>query len=138
MQPASESYYTPIKALNQFNNDWCIKARITKKPDMRTWKNARGEGTLLNIDLIDKDSTRIQATFFNDMARKFNDELTEDAVYTFSGGQVKLANKKFTSIANDYCITFDKDTIIKKCEEDKAITGGAFSFSNLEKIEAMV
>jgi len=135
IQPVEESYYTPIKSLNQFNSDWCIKARITKKADLRSWKNARGEGTLLNIDLIDKEGTRIQATFFNDTAQKFDSELQENSVYTFTGGQVKLANKKFTSIKNDYCITFDRDTVIKKCDEDKAIKDVGFSFSSLEQIE---
>lgn len=47
--------YMPIKALNQFSHDWRIKARVTKKGDIRTWNNARGTGKLLNIDLVDKD-----------------------------------------------------------------------------------
>ena len=66
--------YTPIKALttNLGANDWKIKARITKKYDLRTWKNARGTGTLLNIDLIDGYGSQIYATFFNDAANRFN------------------------------------------------------------------
>lgn len=51
--------YMPIKALNQFSNDWVIKARIVKKADIRAWKNAKGEGKLLNIDLIDRENTLI-------------------------------------------------------------------------------
>ena len=49
----------PIKALNQFNTDWCIKARVLKKADMRTYKNAKGEGVILNMDLIDREGTMI-------------------------------------------------------------------------------
>lgn len=29
-----------------------------------------------------------------------------------------MANKKFTSIKNDYCISFDKSTDIKECMDD--------------------
>lgn len=130
--------FMPIKALNQFSADWCIKARITRKNDLKPWKNARGEGHLLGIDLIDREGTRIQATSFNDQAHKFDKELEENCVYTFENGSVKLANKRFTSIKNDYCLTFDQNTVIKKCDEDQAIVGTGFSFTGLDKIDAMV
>ena len=58
----------PIKALNQFSNDWVIKARVVKKGEIRNWKNAKGEGKLFNIDLIDREGTLIQATAFNETA----------------------------------------------------------------------
>ena len=136
---ASPSYdeYMPVKALNQFSSDWCIKARITKKNDVRSWKNARGEGQLLNIDLIDKEGTRIQATAFNETANKFDVELEENCVYTFTNGQVKLANKKYTSIKNDYCLTFDQNTIVQKCDDDLDIKETGFSFSSLDQIDSM-
>ena len=78
--------FMPIKALNQFSSDWCIKARITRKNDLRPWKNARGEGHLIGIDLIDREGTRIQATAFNDQAHKYDKELEENCVYTFENG----------------------------------------------------
>ena len=49
--------YTPIKSLNTFLFDWKIKARITKKHMIKTWKNARGEGQIMNIELIDGSGT---------------------------------------------------------------------------------
>ena len=51
--------YTPIKALSTFNYDWRIKARCIKKYDRKCWKNARSEGYLLNIDLMDMYGTQI-------------------------------------------------------------------------------
>lgn len=51
--------FMPIKALNQFSTDWVIKARLVKKGDLRNWKNAKGEGKLVNVDLIDKEGTLI-------------------------------------------------------------------------------
>ena len=72
-----EDAYMPIKALNQFSNDWIIKARVVKKGDLRTWKNVRGEGQLFNIELIDRQSTLIQATAFNETAEKFHAMLEE-------------------------------------------------------------
>ena len=72
----------------------------------------------MNIDLVDRQGTMIQATGFNETAQRLHDILEPDQVYTFSGGQIKLANKKFTSIKNDYCITFDNGTVIEKCADD--------------------
>jgi replication factor A1 len=81
---------------------------MVKKPaTMRPYKNDRGEGQIFNFDLIDRDGTMIQATMFNEVAIKWFDQLQENKVYIFSGGSIKMANKKFTSIKNDFCITFD-------------------------------
>jgi replication factor A1 len=40
--------------LNTYTQEWVIKAKITKKYPMRTWNNAKGSGTLLNMDLVDR------------------------------------------------------------------------------------
>jgi len=49
--------YTPIKALSTFSFDWRLKARVTKKHEMRTWKNAKSEGKFLNIEIMDSFGT---------------------------------------------------------------------------------
>jgi replication factor A1 len=100
--------YTPIRVLNQFSTDWKIRARLTKKDEPKAWKNQKGEGVLMNMELMDKDGTLIQATFFGqDTIQKYGSILKENKVYLFSNGQVRIANKKFTSIKNDYCLIFD-------------------------------
>lgn len=67
------------------------------------------------------------------------DSLLEyDAIFTFSNGQVKLANKRFTSIKNDYCLTFSKDSICEKCAEDEEIQSVSFTFTGLDSIEELV
>lgn len=59
-------------------------------------------------------------------------------MYTFAGGDVKLANKKFTAIKNDYCLTFGNDTEIQEVAEDDHISESAFSFTGLKDIENIV
>lgn len=49
-----------------------IKARVTTKSPVRTWANARGEGKLFSIDLID-ESGEIRATAFKEQCDKFYD-----------------------------------------------------------------
>jgi replication factor A1 len=66
-----QDIYTPLKVLNQFSTDWKVRARLTKKGEIRNWNNAKGSGCLMNIELMDKEGTQIQATFFGDSAMKF-------------------------------------------------------------------
>jgi len=49
---------------------------------------------------------------FNETANKFNEKVQEGKVYIFSNGKVQLANKRYTSIKNDYSLTFGLETEI--------------------------
>jgi len=49
-----------------------IKARVTSKTPVRTWANARGEGKLFSMDLID-ESGEIRATAFKEQCDKYYD-----------------------------------------------------------------
>lgn len=130
--------YMPIKALTQFTNDWVIKARVLKKANLREWSNPKSSGVLLNFDLVDREGTQIQATAFQEAARTLDGLIEQDSVYTFAGGLVKLANKKFTTIKNDYCLTFGNDAHVMKCDDDDDIEGVSFNFTDLSEIESMV
>ena len=55
----------------------------------KTWKNARGEGCLFSVELIDRDDGEIQGTFFNEACDDFYELIQEDKVYIFQGGCVK-------------------------------------------------
>lgn len=62
------------------STSWTIKARITSKSDIRRWSNAKGEGTLFSIDLLDNEGGEIRATFFKDSCEKFFPVLEEGKV----------------------------------------------------------
>ena len=51
---------------------------------------------------------------------------------------MKLANKRFTSIKNDYCLTFSRDSVCEPCGEDDEIASVSFTFTSLDKIEELV
>ena len=44
------------------------------------------------------------------------------AVYTFADGRVKVANRQFTQIKNEYEISFDKKAIIQRVEDQGDIS----------------
>ena len=104
--------YMPIGALNQFSQEFRFKARVVKKPPLRQYTNQKGSGQIMGIDLIDREGTMIQATLFNEMAEKWYPKIEENKVYIFANGKVGLSNKRFTSIKNDYSLTFGLETEI--------------------------
>ena len=50
--------------------------------------------------------------------------------------QVKISNKRYTSITHDYCLMFDSNTLIERQKDDPNIQVNAFCFTDLIKIEA--
>lgn len=105
-----------ISSLNPYQNKWSIKARVTNKSNIRTYSNARGEGKLFNIELLDA-SGEIKLSGFNDQCDKFYDMLNIDSVYYISRAQLKTANKQYSKLNNDYEMTMNSDTVIELCEE---------------------
>jgi ssDNA-binding replication factor A large subunit len=60
--------------------------------------------------------------------------LKENKVYLFSNGTVKMANQKYTSIRNDFCIVFDRNSEIKEVADDDNISAVGFSFTTIDEI----
>lgn len=102
----------PIKSINPYQNKWTIKARITNKSEIKTWKNVKGDGKLFSMDLID-DSGEIRVTAFNDTVDKFYDMIDVNKVYYISKAQVKAAKRQFSSIRNEYELTLDVNSTIQ-------------------------
>lgn len=83
-------------------------------------------------------NTQIEATFFNDAAIQFNELIQENSVYLFSNGNVKLANKKFTTVKNDFCIIFDTRSSIQQVKDDGQISQQAFDFTRIGDLEDQI
>ncbi|XP_067619019.1 replication protein A 70 kDa DNA-binding subunit [Eurosta solidaginis] len=116
-QTINSGLTNPISALSPYHNKWVIKARVTSKGPMRSWSNAKGEGKLFSMDLMD-ESGEIRATAFREQAEKFYDLIEVDRVYYISKCQLKPANKQFSNLKNDYEMTLTSETVIQACEDD--------------------
>jgi len=124
----------PISALTPFNQRWTIRARVTAKGDVRTWNNARGTGKLFSVTVVDAASTEIRATIFQEGVARFFDLLTVGRIYLFSNGKVKTANTQYTSVKNEYEISFAEKAIVVECAEDAAIAKVVHNFVKIGKI----
>lgn len=104
---------------------------------MRTWSNQRGEGKLFSIDLLDEHGGQIRATMFNDSADKFFPVLQEGKVYTFTRGNLKPANKKYSKLPHDFEIHLNRDAEINFYGEDSNIKEQHYEFKKLQQIQDM-
>jgi len=98
---------------------WIIKARVTEKTDLRKFNRNGGEGKVFKAVLLDASGSDIQASFFNDAADKFVNMLEKGQCFTFSQGSIKVANRQYNNTSHRYELTFDKETLIEKSEDDK-------------------
>jgi replication factor A1 len=108
---------TPIDALNPYTNKWQIKARVTNKSDLRTYSSAKGDGSVFSLDLCD-ESAEIRATAWRDVADRLYSTLDVGSTYIISRGQLKVANKKFSTLNNNYEITLTFETQIPLCADE--------------------
>ncbi|KAK9669118.1 hypothetical protein RND81_13G110500 [Saponaria officinalis] len=108
----------PLASLNPYQGNWTIKVRVTSKGNMRSYKNARGEGNVFNVELTDEDGTQIQATMFNEAARKFYDTFQMGRAYYISKGSLKVANKQFRTLPNDYEMTLNENSFVEEAKDE--------------------
>jgi replication factor A1 len=105
---------------------------------MRTFnrKMGGGEGKLFHVELTDGPTGEIRASFFNDAATKFHELLEVGKTYTFSRGQVKIANKQYNSCNHRYELTFEKDATIVASAESVEMYAVQFKFTDLLAVQA--
>ncbi|XP_048136084.1 replication protein A 70 kDa DNA-binding subunit B isoform X3 [Rhodamnia argentea] len=122
MAPAARLAMTrrvhPLVSLNPYQGSWTIKVRVTSKGSMRTYRNTKGEGCVFNVELTDEDGTQIQATMFNQAAKKFFDKLEMGKVYYISKGTLKVANKQFKTVQNDYEMTLNENSEVEEASNE--------------------
>jgi len=127
----------PIGSLNPYQNRWVIKARVTSKSDIRTWSNARGEGKLFSVDLLDQTG-EIRAVGFNEVVDKYYEFLEVGKVYYIARATLKQANGRFSNINNSFEMTFDNNTEIAPCQtETDDVPTVNFAFVQIDQVEGL-
>jgi replication factor A1 len=127
----------PIESLSPYAHKWTIRARCTHKGDMKTWHNAKGEGKLFSVNLLD-DTGEIRATGFNDAAEKLYDVFQVGTVYYISAPcRVTLAKKQFSNLPNDYELQFERDTEVEKAEDQDNKPQIRYNFSKIGDLNSV-
>ncbi|KAJ1676810.1 Replication factor A protein 1, partial [Spiromyces aspiralis] len=130
---ASQPNVYPIKGLNPYQSKWTIRARVSEKSGIKTWRNARGEGTLFSVNLID-ESGEIRGTAFRDQVDRLYPQFEVGKVYLISKGAIKMAKSQFSNVQNEYEIAFDYSTDVVPCQDTEAVPTARYSFISLDKL----
>lgn len=134
---AAHANIYPIEALSPYAHKWTIKARCTHKSDIKTWHNKNGEGKLFSVNLLD-ESGEIRATGFTDQVDSLYDLFHEGGVYYISSPcRVNMAKKQFSNLSNDYELTFERDTVVEKAEEQNGVPQVRFNFTSIADLQTV-
>lgn len=133
---SSRSQFYPLKSINPFMREFTIKARVSAKSTVRHWKNARGEGKLFNVDLIDAEGTEIQGTAFNDAVDTLYPMLEKGKVYIIKKARARMSKRQYTHIPHQYCLEL-ADAEVTPCEDDGGIEKFKFDFKRIEEVSSI-
>ena len=134
---AGASNITAIAQLNMYQNKWVIRARLTSKSDVRTWSNAKGEGSLFSVELLDSSGMDIRATFFKEGVDKFYSVMQVGKVYTLTGGRLKVANMQYNTCKSNFEITFDQNSEIHLDNDTGDISKQTYELVKIVDLEAV-
>lgn len=133
---SAHSNIYPIEALSPYSHKWTIKARCTSKTEIKTWHNKNGEGKLFSANFLD-ESGEIRATGFNDQCDALYELVQEGSVYYISTPcGVKMAKKQFSNLNNDYELSFERDTVVEKAEEQDDVPQIRFNFTTIGDLQS--
>ena len=136
VSPTSGRRTQPISSLNPYMGAWCVKAKLASKGNVRTFRNAKGEGKVMTVELVDEAGTAIQATVWKDAIDKYDAVLEVGKVYYVAKGSLRPANKQYSSCNNDYEMSLDGRCEIEPCLEPVDLTKMARAYE-LVKIDAL-
>jgi len=128
--------FFPISELSSYQQGrWTIKARVTSRGPMRTFRKGNGEGQVFSAELLDSLGGEIKASFFNESAKHFDSLIESGKVFTLSRGSIRVANRQFNTLKHRYELIFDKGAEIHAADEDAQIQAICWNFSDLRSVQ---
>nr|D8UYN9.2 RecName: Full=Replication protein A 70 kDa DNA-binding subunit; Short=RP-A p70; AltName: Full=Replication factor A protein 1; Short=RF-A protein 1 [Tetrahymena thermophila SB210]ADB03555.2 replication protein complex A largest subunit [Tetrahymena thermophila] len=107
-----------IRNLQPNGQPQTIKVRITKKGDLKSFKEKQGK--LFSIDVIDKFGDECSISFFNEIAEQYDGLFKVGQVIVLKQFSVKVNNNHQYN-KGDHTVTVNKESKILICQEDPSI-----------------
>ena len=133
------SRISPISSLNPYQNRWTIRARVTNQPTLRTYHNAKGDGKVLNVDLLDAEGGEIKAVCFGDTAEMYAEKFQHGKVYDVSKANLQqVRNRQYSN--HEFEIRLDHGSVVEECMDTAAtqsIKKINYNFRKISEMEAI-
>ncbi|XP_033995680.1 LOW QUALITY PROTEIN: replication protein A 70 kDa DNA-binding subunit-like [Trematomus bernacchii] len=130
----SSTKVIPIAGLNPYQSKWTIRVRVTNKSSVRTWSNSRGDGRLFSFEVLD-ESGEIKVTAFNKEVDQFFSLVEQGKVYYITKATLKVANKQFTTLKNNYEMTLNAHSSVVPCDDSQGIPTVNCDFVPIAELE---
>ncbi|KAK4382729.1 Replication protein A DNA-binding subunit B [Sesamum angolense] len=142
MAPAARMAMTrrihPLVSLNPYQGIWTIKVRVTSKGNMRTYKNARGEGCVFNVELTDEDVSEKGHKYKQQCSMRLRGSSLINSRWgrsITSKGTLKVANKQFKTVQNDYEMTLNENSEVEEARNEATfIPETKFNFVPIDEL----
>ncbi len=82
--------------------------------------------------------TQIQATMFNEAAKKLYPMFELGKVYYISKGSLKIANKQYKTVQNDYELTLNEGACVEEAEGETFIPQVHYNFVKIDQLDSYV
>ena len=125
-----------IASLNPYMGNWTVKAKLAAKGNIRTFRNAKGEGRVMTVEFVDEAGTAIQATMWKDAIDRYDAIMEVGKVYYVSRGSLRPANRQYSNVNNDYEMSLDGRCEIELCTEAVDVSKMSRAYE-LVKIDAL-
>ena len=105
---------------------------------IHNFKNARRDGKVFGLDLVDKVNTLIHVTCFNDVVEQFHNLIQLGIIYVISNGQVNVANTKYNSSTNPFeVVLHNSSTIALSKSVESTIPMHSFNIKSIESLQCL-
>ena len=133
--------YTPLQALNPYQQGWSVCVRVTTPIEVRTWHNAKGEGKVLGFDVVDAEGNEMKVVCFGDCALNLAEKMQQYGVYEISKATLTASrNPKYAIGA--YEMKLDHNSIVQPVPENAQgamkIPKVQYNFRNIKEIESLM
>lgn len=116
--PAAIGKPTPINALNPYSSKWTIKAKVTQNGELRQITSKSGVPFAVWEMVVADESGEIKVTAWREQAERFSQIAEEGRSFLLSRGQIKMANKRYSTTSNSYEITLGHDSQMIPCSDN--------------------
>lgn len=134
-------YFDTISSLTLYSSvDIKIRGRIKSMEPMRTYKNAKGDGCVFSMIIIDSSQEPkncIKASCFNEVAEKFHAILKVGQVYIFSSADIKPRNARWNNTKHEAEQILNKNTTIEASDDSSSIPEKTYDFTPIIQVADM-